>query len=134
MGSIYFIQSESGPIKIGYTDKAVQGRITALQTGNAEKLNLLAVADGGRHDETIIHKRFAKYRLNGEWFKPAQEIIDYILPIPDLNFVQRKEFVSMLEMIAFLTDRAIKHHDSLQKWDLKQIKDYCNKMLDAICN
>ena len=81
---IYFIQQgATGPIKIGYTKKTIQYRMSTLQTGCPEKLQLLATAEGGRLEETAIHGLFAKHRMEGEWFKPAQEIFNYLFPVPE---------------------------------------------------
>lgn len=58
--------TESGRIKIGYTDGPVEQRLAALQTGNAARLVVLATRSGDH--EKALHDRFAAQRLGGEWF------------------------------------------------------------------
>ena len=75
---VYFIQSvNGGPIKIGYSNN-VNERIRELQTASPYKLILLAAIVGGVRMENDIHKQFSKYRMRGEWFKPAKELMEFI--------------------------------------------------------
>jgi len=75
---VYFIQGEDGgPIKIG-TSKNVENRLHALQTGFPHKLVVLAVIKGNDRIERGLHYKFKNYRLSGEWFKPAEELLEYI--------------------------------------------------------
>src|ERR1700722_19951266 len=75
----YFIQQGTdGPIKIGYTDIGVRMRLTQLQTGNPEKLNLLLELPGSLEDEELLHQRFENYRIRGEWFHPAHTLLQFI--------------------------------------------------------
>lgn len=74
---IYFIKSEDGPIKIGYTI-SIEKRISSLQTGNSKKLVVLATISGSRNFERKIHNKFHHFKLNGEWFKPEKELLDFI--------------------------------------------------------
>ncbi len=64
-------------IKIG---KATRGRVTrrlrTLQTGCVDKLRILAVFDGGNL-ERELHRRFAKHRVAGEFFAPA-EVLNWL--------------------------------------------------------
>lgn len=78
MRSVYFIQrNEDGPIKIG-TARKPQSRLTFLQTGSDARLYLRHHIPGWKKTERALHLRFARYRLTGEWFSPAQEILDFI--------------------------------------------------------
>ena len=74
----YFAQrGEKGAIKIGkskYPDK----RIKTLQTAMPEPLTLLLTIDEYLCSEKEAHNKFAHLRINGEWFNPEQELIDYI--------------------------------------------------------
>jgi len=77
---VYFIQSEQGgPIKIGSASN-VEQRLESLQTAHAYPLKIIAVfPHAGLKTEKMLHERFAKYRLNGEWFEwnlEIKEIID----------------------------------------------------------
>lgn len=74
---IYFLQNGSGLIKIGFADD-VEKRVAQIQPMAGENLSVLCVIDGGRKIETELHKRFSEFRHFGEWFKPSQEIMDFI--------------------------------------------------------
>jgi len=78
---IYFAQdSASCNIKIGYTgNEDVEQRIRALQTGCPSPLILLGSAEGSKEAEAELHDRFADARLNGEWFRPVPELIQFII-------------------------------------------------------
>lgn len=71
---IYFIQAESGPIKIGLTTDTHK-RVGKLQCGNHETLTLLARTPGRASDEKRLHTRFAEHHIRGEWFKPHADIL-----------------------------------------------------------
>jgi len=78
---IYFIQvGLRGPIKIGYSknEEAVKTRLETLQIGSHKQLNLMAYGTGSRSDESKLHKKFEKFRINGEWFKPSMELNRFI--------------------------------------------------------
>jgi hypothetical protein len=71
---IYFIQAgDAGPIKIGYVteedDAFVEMRVRLMQTGNPERLCVLATKFGGLDVERELHARFAEGRIRGEWFR-----------------------------------------------------------------
>lgn len=71
--TVYFIASESGPIKIGKANNP-EGRLKSLQTGHHERLSILATCEGGGEREREYHRRFAAFRLTGEWFTRCPEI------------------------------------------------------------
>jgi hypothetical protein len=76
---IYAIQAvDGGPIKIGYcsTAELVPKRVAALQTGNPFRLVVrrIAPAPDGINTERDLHNRFARYRLQGEWFMDCPEV------------------------------------------------------------
>jgi T5orf172 domain len=76
---IYFIRAgQSGPVKIGYTECAVEKRVACLQIGNPEPLRLLHVCSGGLDREQWIHRLFDHARVHGEWFAPCDELMNYI--------------------------------------------------------
>ena len=79
-GWVYFIQGvDGGPIKIGFAAD-VASRLADLQVSNPYELRvLLAVAsDSPLRLEKVVHGRFKAHHLRGEWFRPDQEILDYI--------------------------------------------------------
>ena len=79
MGKIYFI-TDCENIKIGFTTLNVEKRLKQLQTGCVKKLFVLGYITGTMADEKKLHDIFGANRLryNGEWFKPTQELLDYI--------------------------------------------------------
>lgn len=69
---VYVLRCE-GYVKIGKTTKQAD-RLAALRTANPFDLELIASldsVDGGDILERDLHKRFAKYRHKGEWFRIA---------------------------------------------------------------
>lgn len=76
---IYFI-TDTKNIKIGYTKNSIQKRLKQLQTSCADKLYELGWMDGEIEEEKFLHKKFSNSRIryNGEWFKPTDDLIDYI--------------------------------------------------------
>jgi hypothetical protein len=76
---IYAIQAESGgPIKFG-TSGNPESRLRELQTGNPERLHLIAYAAVGAQNERLVHFHLQDCRLQGEWFSPtpkAMAIVD----------------------------------------------------------
>jgi len=76
---IYFFQIEgNGPIKIGYTTSDVKIRMTTVQSSVPYKLNLLGYFSGGWYKEQEIHRKFSKFRMRGEWFRPSKKILQYL--------------------------------------------------------
>lgn len=75
---VYFAQAgENGPIKIGRA-ASPHLRLKNLQSGNGERLRLLAVVPGGKTLESILHVYFGKGRRAGEWFKPTPKLLRLI--------------------------------------------------------
>lgn len=66
--SLYIIQSSmTGMIKIGRS-KNPEKRLKQLQTGNPNKLKLIAEFKNQGWKEKIIHEKLRLFRLKGEWF------------------------------------------------------------------
>lgn len=77
-GWIYFLRAgTSGPIKIG-TSVNVDSRIATLQTGCPDELRLIARIRGGSGVERMLHQKFDRDRIRGEWFKPSSELVELI--------------------------------------------------------
>lgn len=64
-------------VKIGYSAK-VKKRIASIQTSCPVPLTIYAIKNANRSDEVALHKKFARYRLNGEWFELAEPIAKFI--------------------------------------------------------
>lgn len=75
---VYIIQMGDFNIyKIGIADNPVK-RIKQLQTGNPYKLKLVDsfYKWNARQVELRIHKRYNKYKMEGEWFKLSKKQIE----------------------------------------------------------
>lgn len=77
-GRIYFIQQgEDGPIKIGYSTNP-RKRLDKLSTASPYPLRMLKIVPGGPALERQLHNRFSHSQLEGEWFKPTEELLEFI--------------------------------------------------------
>ena len=77
--SIYFLYSPTvDRVKIGFTEGNVSKRIDSLQTGSAEKLVLIGTIPGSRYQETQLHKKWAQFRRDGEWFELSGDFFAYL--------------------------------------------------------
>ncbi len=74
---IYFIQSD-GPIKIGYTSKRVESRLSSIQIGIYHTLVILGTMSGNQKKEKEIHRHFEQFHIRGEWFKNSDELLAFI--------------------------------------------------------
>ncbi len=78
VAEIYFIQAgDGGPIKIGISSSAL-ARMQVMQSDNHADLKLLHIERGTMKEEHAFHKRFAVYRIRGEWFEPAESLLEEI--------------------------------------------------------
>lgn len=76
-GYVYFIRSETGPIKIGFA-RVPERRLRSIQAMSPVSLDIVATEPGVRHRECQLHWRFRESRLHGEWFEPTLELKEYI--------------------------------------------------------
>jgi integrase/recombinase XerD len=75
---VYFIRAaDDGPIKIGRSRRPL-ARFASLQTSSPRALRLLLAYRAGELEERHLHSRFARHRLDGEWFAPVPELLDFI--------------------------------------------------------
>lgn len=75
---VYFIRAgDDGPVKIGIAFDPYQ-RLDELQTANPFPLRIIGAFEGGRAEELRLHALFAADRLEREWFKPTQAILDMV--------------------------------------------------------
>jgi len=81
---VYFIQGTiTKLIKIGRTDRVVRNpeklRFKELQAGSPDELVILAcVPEWSKKEECVLHRGFAHLRVHGEWFRPEQELLDFL--------------------------------------------------------
>jgi predicted GIY-YIG superfamily endonuclease len=85
---LYFVQAGyKGPIKIGIAGDVCR-RIAELQTGNHNKLNLIAAIPIGtkkkaQRIERWLHGRFRSKHIRGEWFQrniQIKTILEHMAP------------------------------------------------------
>jgi hypothetical protein len=74
---IYFIQMETGPIKIGRARNPYK-RLEALQVGLPYTLELLYFFPGGAKSERAIQQSFHDEHIRGEWFWPVAPVFRMI--------------------------------------------------------
>ncbi|HCG55365.1 MAG TPA: hypothetical protein DEW39_04235 [Brevibacterium sp.] len=85
---VYFIEA-GDYIKIGFSHDPII-RLGQIRGGHGsispeglstKSARILAVEQGGIYDEGILHRRFAEYRVAGEWFKKNDRLARYIQSI-----------------------------------------------------
>ncbi len=75
---VYFIQGEiTKAIKIGRT-YSVFRRLKTLQNDVSENLIILGIVSESDFSETLLHKRFSKENIRGEWFNPSIRLLSFI--------------------------------------------------------
>ena len=84
---VYFIQDDK-QVKIGHSINP-RARLRDLQVATHKVLRLLATCQGGQQRERLLHKRFAQYRISGEWFKLVPPILKYIDQIKTVHRRQK---------------------------------------------
>lgn len=88
---VYFLQADyGGPVKIGYTDDLAR-MIANLQSSRAESIVVLAVMDGGVSAERELHSRFAVHHIRGEWYSPADDLMEFIKGLKSLHDVTKRD-------------------------------------------
>lgn len=71
-GIVYFIQdTATTAVKVGFCLHKPEKRLAALQTGNSNPLRLLGHVPGSNAHEGHLHRRFSRFRIQGEWFASA---------------------------------------------------------------
>ena len=78
---VYFITDDHGHIKIGKAND-VWSRLCELQTGNPHKLRILLTVGLQSEEqafqlEQLLHRKFSKSRMEGEWFK-EQDVLNLL--------------------------------------------------------
>lgn len=85
---IYFVEA-GNYIKIGYSRDPIR-RLSQIQGGknvkapaglDTSRARILAVEQGSQGEESLLHKRFAEYRVDGEWFAKNERLTHYIKSI-----------------------------------------------------
>ncbi len=75
---VYFIRVKgTEKVKIGYS-VALNQRMGDLAVGHPDELELLATVSGGNDAEGRLHRRFAQYRIRGEWYRLEGKLAEYV--------------------------------------------------------
>ncbi len=96
---VYFVQRESdGAIKIGFSG-CFEYRLNNLKSTTGEKFKILGIIEGDREIEKEMHLKFGNSRILGEWFKPSDSLLSYIisrkgdfLNLADLPKTRKRDF------------------------------------------
>lgn len=74
---IYAVQFGDGtPIKIGSTS-GLAARLTKMSVDHYEEVSLLYLTRGGFREEHALHRKFASFRVRGEWYRPDPEVLEW---------------------------------------------------------
>lgn len=91
---IYFIQVDGGgPIKIGITKNDPRKRMSKIQSDCPWPVSLLGATTGALDDEAAFHRNLSAFKMQGEWFKPAPEVLAAIgetLRTTEVSFKPKK--------------------------------------------
>lgn len=104
MNVVYIIQSgPTGPVTLGTaTNKGLSRRLSSLQAGNPEILQLRDVFDGDERLERELHVRWTAHRIRGDWYAPAvlQDLPDRPKLPHDADAEQRRQAAMVLADLA----------------------------------
>jgi len=81
---VYFIKAGDF-IKIGYSEKSPERRLKEMQTASPLKLEIIVTLKGNRNKEKELHCKFRHLREQGEWFRAAEELKNFINTLNELS-------------------------------------------------
>lgn len=88
---IYAIYNRTkNKVKIGYSNNPLK-RLSQLQTGNSDRLDLLCTFKGSAKIETEIHEKLHHDHLIDEWFKMSS-FVAYVLS--EYNFTNLQSIIA----------------------------------------
>lgn len=113
--SVYFIQDGSTSlIKIGSSDAVVR-RKREMECANPSPLTILAEIVGqGTMLERLIHIKFAKMRIRGEWFKADPALLRFIDDVKANDGLWRGELAEKETWKAVEPDTPIVYGDAVR--------------------
>ena len=78
-GYIYFLLSDKhNALKIGFTRNNLKQRLKDYFTHTPYDYDVLGAIKGTMMDERILHRRFVRYKIRGEWFNYSDELREYV--------------------------------------------------------
>lgn len=75
--SVYFIRREDGLVKIGYSHNP-RARLGQLRQQHQCGMEIIATIQGAHSKEKELHRRFSRDRMQGEWFAPSEDLMNFI--------------------------------------------------------
>lgn len=124
----YFIRDAEG-IKIGRSVHP-RSRLRDLQGGNGSKLELLLAVPYSRLSEPDAHRKFKHLRTHREWFRPEQELLDFIEALRAETRPRRKRPPPHVEMmigrLVSARPAAPKHKRNHISNLIEQLRNYAN--------
>lgn len=100
---VYFLY-DGESVKVGHS-KNPRKRVKQLQTGSSSKIQLLGTIYGDKALEKEIHRQFNRFRIINEWFRPEDELIQFINDnIIENRYIHRDDngkLTSLLRIKAF---------------------------------
>ena len=128
-GYVYFVQRiTGGAIKIGFTMNVTE-RVRQLQTAVEVPLRLLGFMRGAPELETSLHDAFSAYRLTGEWFEPAPELVDYATGM-GRAWVSGGEYFGIRP--AYRSVRGVHSTDAMSRMTFQAVISEKRKKVDAL--
>ena len=86
-GFVYVLESEIERIKIGYS-VTPEKRERISQTHSPARVRMIAFWKADQDEEFNLHRRFADYRVHGEWFRYAGEVAAWVETVRGINVLQ----------------------------------------------
>lgn len=88
--SVYFMQEqgEEGLIKVGFSDLPDR-RLITVKKDEKKPVTILAVIDGGREVERLLHAQLAPARVRGEWFRPTEAVMTMVKTAQNVSSPRR---------------------------------------------
>lgn len=84
------MRAEDAAIKIGFTKQSVRSRFSNIQTHNHLNLEILSVFDGDAEMEDRLHRKFERFRIRGEWYRPVPELLEFIKTLPPYAWKRKR--------------------------------------------
>ncbi len=107
--SVYFAQREAdGLIKIGWS-RSVKLRMSAIRA------KVIGAVPGERAEEKVVHAKFAHLRVKGEWFRPGEELLEYIRTEAQGHKPDSKTVLCPIKLADSLLRRADRLADKLKE-------------------
>lgn len=89
---VYLVSAEingESLYKIGWTKRTPEQRIREFKTGNASDFSVVESykSEWGSKIEALLHKKYLKYKVSGEWFNlPEDEVKNFYLSCDIIHY------------------------------------------------